>query len=298
MKLFRSSAWLLMLVLAAFAGCGATASTPEEAAPQAAGYSRTSGGFAGAADAEMAKAVGATPAMPPAAAQPSGTAVPAVRKLIVNGDIGVEVNDFAAAAAQLEQLVTAAGGYITNASSEEQSSGGRRGSIEVKIAPDKLNAFLADVRKLGDVKSENRRTDDVSMEYVDLSARLATKRQLEQELLGLLHTSSPRLSEKLEVERELARVREEIETTQGRLKHIDTLAAMATITVSLFEPETVAPEDENIIFNAFKDGVEGLLHSVGALIIFIFYAAPWLLALLLLLFVVRAWWRRRKAGRA
>lgn len=289
-------AGLLLLVLVGLWGCGnSDVASPEnmmQAMPEAsAGYAD---GARRAPGGDMVEAERAAAPPAPAASSP----LPAPRKLIVTGGIGVEVEDFTAARAKVEELVAAAGGYQTNSDADKQSNGGWRGSITVKIPPEKLSAFLAAVRALGEVKSENRRGDDVSMEYVDLTARLTTKRQLEGELLGLLHTSSPRLADKLEVERELARVREEIETVQGRLKYIDAMAALATITVTLFEPETVAPEDDSIIFDSFKTGIDGLLRSIGALIIFVMVAAPWLLALIVVIMVIRAWWRRRRGAKA
>lgn len=286
---------LLCCLFVAFAGCGSR-SADEQSPTMSAEYAADA--MRSAAPMAMDEAGGMNASAAPSAPPVGGSVqIPAQRKVIFTGAIALEVDEYAAAETQLLALVKAAGGYVANQSSSKFASGGLRGSIEVKLPPEKLDAFIAEVKKLGDLRSESRQGQDITLEYTDLTSRVKVKQQLESELLGLLHSSSPRLSDKLEVERELARVREEIETIQGRLKYYDAMVAMATLTVELMEPATVAPEDDNILFEAVKDGIEGLMRSLGALIIFVMVATPWALLLVVILLLIRAWWRRRKRTR-
>lgn len=292
---------LLCCLFVAFAGCGSRSADEQAPAAATADYAASPAMERAAAPMAMDEAGGLNaPAAPPVPSAPpaGGSAqIPAQRKVIFTGALALEVDEYAAAETQLLALVKAAGGYVANQSSSKFASGGLRGSIEVKLPPEKLDAFIAEVKKLGNLRSESRQGQDITLEYTDLTSRVKVKQQLESELLGLLHSSSPRLSDKLDVERELARVREEIETIQGRLKYYDAMVAMATLTVELMEPETVAPEDDNILFQAVKDGIQGLMESLGALIIFVMVATPWVLLLIVILLLIRAWWRRRKRTR-
>ncbi len=285
---------LLCCLFVAFAGCGSRSADEEAGATM----EYAADAMRSAAPMAMDEAGGMNaPSAPPAPPAGGSVNIPAQRKVIFTGALALEVDAYTAAETQLLALVRAAGGYIANQSSSKYASGGLRGSIEVKLPPEKLDAFIAEVKQLGDLRSESRQGQDITLEYTDLTSRVKVKQQLESELLGLLHSSSPRLSEKLDVERELARVREEIETIQGRLKYYDAMVAMATLTVELMEPATVAPEDDNILFEAVKDGIEGLMRSLGALIIFVMVATPWVLLLVVILLLIRAWWRRRKRTR-
>ena len=77
--------------------------------------------------------------------------------------------------------------------------------------------------------------EDVGEEYTDVSARVANARRLEARLLDLLATRSGRLEEVLNLEREVARVREEIERYDGRLRYLRTRASISMLTLTLHE---------------------------------------------------------------
>ncbi len=284
---------LLVAVVVGLSGCGESSPFGLANKSEPSAYSMPSPMLAeaGAAD-ESAR--GAAPGAPSPAPAPSVPAAQVQRKMIYTVDIRVEVSNFAEAQAALEKAVTDFGGFVSDATAEKRENGAKDGSLVAKIPPDKLNEFLGAARLLGEVQSESKNGQDITMEYVDLSARLSTKQELEKELLNLLRTSSPRLADKLEVERELARVREEIETVQGRLRYYDAMVGMATVTVRLFEPRSVLPEDKNILFEAISDAFEGFLRSIGALVIFAAVTLPWGLGLLFVLWLIRVWWRHRR----
>jgi hypothetical protein len=82
----------------------------------------------------------------------------------------------------------------------------------------------------------NVSAEDVSEEFVDLTARVANARRLEERLLELLGTRTGKLQDVLSVERELARVREEIERMEGRLRFLRARAQLSTLSVGLHEP--------------------------------------------------------------
>ena len=68
----------------------------------------------------------------------------------------------------------------------------------------------------------NVSAEDVGEEYVDVQARVANAHRLEQRLIEVLATKTGKLSDILNVERELARVREEIERMEGRMRYLRT----------------------------------------------------------------------------
>jgi hypothetical protein len=61
-------------------------------------------------------------------------------------------------------------------------------------------------------------------------------RRLETRLIDLLATRTGKLKDVLDVERELARAREEIERYEGRLRYLRAHATLSTLTISLHEP--------------------------------------------------------------
>src|SRR5438552_2755585 len=76
------------------------------------------------------------------------------------------------------------------------------------------------VKPLGKVESSSASAMDVGEEFVDVNARIANSKRLEARLVTLLSTRTGKLEDVLAVERELARVREEIERSETRVRYL------------------------------------------------------------------------------
>ena len=81
----------------------------------------------------------------------------------------------------------------------------------LRVPGDRMSDALARLRQLGVVVEDTQGSQDVSDQMVDLDARLANARATEQRLAEILKNRTGKLSDVLEVERELSRVRLEIE---------------------------------------------------------------------------------------
>lgn len=158
-----------------------------------------------------------------------------VRKLIRNATAEVEVANFDTAIQAITQATNATGGYVATQNSARLPNGKMSGSIMLKIPPTALDGFLARLRTFGEVRNQTVGSQDVTKAYFDTEARLKNARVMEQRLVELLRDTNGKVSDLLEVERELGRVREQIEQMQGELKVWDSLVAFATVTVQLFE---------------------------------------------------------------
>ena len=79
------------------------------------------------------------------------------------------------------------------------------------------------------------------MEYYDLEARIKNKQQEETRLLKHLADSTGKLEDILAVERELTRVRGEIEQMQGRIRYLGNLSALSTVTLNVTEVRNYTP---------------------------------------------------------
>src|SRR5207237_4842460 len=101
---------------------------------------------------------------------------------------------------------------------------------------------LQKVRGLGELKNQTLGTEDVTKAYFDTDARLKNTHVMEQRLIDMLKTKTGKVSDLLQVEKELGRVREEIEKMQGELKYWDSQVQFATVTISLAEKHMEEPE--------------------------------------------------------
>src|SRR5207248_1978386 len=97
------------------------------------------------------------------------------------------------------------------------------------------------IRTLGELKKQTLGTEDVTKAYFDTDSRLKNAHVMEQRLIDMLKTKTGKVSDLLQVEKELGRVREEIEKMQGELKYWDSQVQFATVTISLAEKDMEEP---------------------------------------------------------
>jgi hypothetical protein len=184
---------------------------------------------------------------PGAAAGPMQPATPAApspedqRKLIRNANVEYEVASYSQSVDTLSSLTAQAQGFVSTENSQRGANGKMSGLVEVKVPPDQLEAFLLKLRVLGDLKSQTLSTEDVTKDYFDTDARMRNSQEEEARLLDILNKDTGRLADVLQIERELARVRQSIEQMQGTLKYYNTMVQYATVSVTLSEKDLNAP---------------------------------------------------------
>lgn len=291
-----SSAFFLISVL--IAGCSRP---PARALPATAGFEPKSrealsalGSIAfGQNQPAAAPMPAATMAPPSSASLPSPRPrVTSTLKLIWTAALQVEVPDFRAAVDEASRAAVAFGGYVSDRQSSEDGAGRDRGQITLRIPSEKFDGAMSALKKLGRVKSEGVQTQDVTKAYADLEMRLKVKRETATRLREILIRQAGKVSEVLEVEREIARVVEEIEQAEGERRYFDNLISLSTITLSLYEPDSmVTPGALDPIFAALRQSVRIMSESLASLIQLGAGLLPWLVALYLAFRIVR--WRLR-----
>ena len=205
--------WKTMLVTGLLAvvalGCGGDAdvATREESA---------AGGAPGVGYADAVELF-ATPEEAPAAfmrvpgaASPQASTPARPRMLIRSGTAVVEVDAIDTSVEAVRLLAERMGGFLAGVNVSGGSDVTRAASLTLRSPADRWDETLAALDSLGEVESVYISTEDVGETYADLEVRVANARRLEERLLDLLATRTGSLEDVLAVERELARVREEI----------------------------------------------------------------------------------------
>ncbi len=163
------------------------------------------------------------------------------RKLVRDAKIELEVESFDTTVQKITAFVNEERGYVATTSSRKQGNGKLRGEVVVKVIPENLDRFLQKVRGLGELKNQSLGTEDVTKAYFDTDSRLKNARVMEQRLIDILKTKTGKVSDLLQVEKELGRVREDIEKMQGALKYMDAMVQFATVTILLAEKDLEEP---------------------------------------------------------
>ena len=161
---------------------------------------------------------------------------PAGAMLVRHGEASVEVRHVDDAVARIRQAAAQFGGFVANTALRNGKDEQPSASLEVRVPTAQFDGLLAALRTVGKVERVTAGAEDVGEEYVDLGARAANARRVEARLVELLATRTGKLSDVLTVEQELARVRQEIERHDARLRWLERRASLSSLTVALHEP--------------------------------------------------------------
>ena len=280
----------LACVAAVAAGCGGTSSRGDQGQGAAPAMARMTEGESAAPAAPPPQALMAGAGGGSAPQAPSGVPVPASRKVVRNGTLTIEVADLVKALAAVRADTIAAGGHITNESQGRDQYNVRQGSITCRVPAEKLDATIEKFQALGRVQSVAVQAEDITEQYFNLEIRLRNQQQLETRLLKLLDQPGNKVADLVEVEREVSRVRNEIDELEGRKRFWDSQVALSTITVELREPRpSIVGEGGGVIDTlkrAFRSAGENI---VGTVAWFIAAAGVVIPAVLVLWLIWRVW---------
>jgi hypothetical protein len=284
------SIWIVLLAAALLAGCGAAAR-------------ETGGGsmFMSEAAAPAAKAKlsadAAEFAAGSSAAEPA-TSLPSARMVIKTASLSVRVKDVPAAHTRAIQLAEAGGGYVQ--SSSQWNEGGERADLTIRVPPEGFLPLIGSLEALGTAEAKSISGEDVTEEYYDLDARLENLTQVRNRLFALLDRAA-KVTDAVEVERELERVGGEVNQIKGRMKYLQNMTGLATVNLSLYtdeRPSAVPFINWAMIANGFVVAARWLVQAfffiLQALVVLIPLAAIAGAAAYGIVRLLR-WWRGRRS---
>jgi hypothetical protein len=284
----RFSFPLVVLLAAIVASCYAKRDAPSVAAPVGRAAPREEAAVTKEANARADKPADST------------------RKIIRNGEIRLVVKAYEPARRAIEEMTARSGGFIASSQVNHTVGEVSSATLVLRVPAIRFGDILRQLGRLGAVTYESTASQDITEQYYDLKARLTNARKVEARLLELLAKATGKISDLLQVEKELARVREEIERFEGKLRLFDNLVDLSTLTVQLSIQERYEPprpptfgEDARQIlrdsWQALRSFGRGLLLAAIALL-------PWIIpaALIVWLFLrlTRAWRAKRAARKA
>ncbi len=194
--------------------------------------------------------------------------MPAVTDMVIRtATASVKVDSLEPAVAAVRELAGRVGGFVANTTIQTGEGQLRSATIEVKVPAIRFDEALAGLKPIGKLESANVETEDVGEEYVDVTARMDNAHRLERRLIDLLATRTGKLKDVLDVEQSLARVREEIERYEGRLRYLKAHTAMSTLTVSVHEPvPVVGSAGRSVMGEAFRQAWRNFVTFLAVLV--------------------------------
>jgi hypothetical protein len=218
--------------------------------------------------------------------------------IIRTAQISLIAKEFDKARTNLDAILKRHRGYAGELKVDGTAGSGRTLSATLRVPADQLDAALAEIKALGRVGSESQGGQDVTSQYVDLQARLSNARNTEQRLTDLLRNRTGKLSDVLEVENELDRVRGEIERMEAERKNMSNQVSYATLNATIIEDyqaqlQVVPPSTSTRLGNAAIEGYRTMADGVLDLALFLLTNGPSLLLWgAVLFFPARLLWKK------
>jgi hypothetical protein len=206
--------------------------------------------------------------------------------------------EFEKARVALETIVRRHGGYTSALTVTTPNATARTLDATLRVPADQLDAVLTEIKTLARVEEESQSGEEVTEQYVDLEARLANARNTEKRLTDLLHERTGKLSDVLEVEQQLSRVRGEVEQMEAQRKNLTNLVEFATVNVKLTEDykaplggasKSALTRIRNAAVEGCRSAAEGV---IGAIMVLFSYGPGLAIWAVVLYFPVRIAWKK------
>jgi hypothetical protein len=175
------------------------------------------------------------------------------RKIIKEGDISFETESVDLTKSMIVKTVKEFNGYISKENVYEYSDRLEHELI-VRVPADKFDLLLKDISKSAiKIESKNINVIDVTAEFIDVEARVKNKKQLEERYMELIKQAT-KVSEILEIEKEIGELREEIESVEGQMNYLKDRISLSKLTITYYQKNNSDFLFSNKLAGAFENG--------------------------------------------
>ena len=224
-------------------------------------------------------------------AEPASPQIP--QKIIKEASLRFETNDLQDTFNQIQTAIAANKASIQNDSEGKDYDNVYR-NLTVRVPSQNFDAFINAISKgvsyfeRKDISSQN-----VTEQYIDLTSRLNTKRKLEERYLQILQKAT-KISEILEIEKQISAIREEIEAKEGQLKYLESRVSESTVTIEFYkiiaQKEGVKTSYGSKIWTAIQSG----FFSLSEFLISIISLWPFIILFCVIAYFIRRRFKRKK----
>ena len=230
------------------------------------------------------------------------TAEAADRKIIRNADITIEVPSTTDAQHQVTSIAETHGGFVvTSEAKQRENNDPAQRTLDIKLVvrvpSNQFGRAFDEIKKLaGNTPSEQVTSQDVTEDFIDLEARIKTQKALEVQFLEIMRQAH-KIADALEVQRQIAEVRTEIEKLEGRKRFLENRSSLSTINVNIQTPKPVITVTQTGFGHSLREAVSDSVTLAADMVLgfarFVIMLVPVLLFVFLPLGLVARYLVRR-----
>lgn len=201
------------------------------------------------------------------------TSAAADRKIVRNADLTMEVSAPTDTQHRIVSIAESHGGFIvTSEAKQRESTEPARRTLDIKlvvrIPENRFGSALDQIRGLTSSPIEEKVTgQDVTEEFIDLEARIRTQKALEAQFLQIMRQTG-KIVDALEVQRQIAEVRSDIERLEGRKRFLENRSSLSTITVNIIAPKPMVVVPTTGFRQSVREAVSDSLDVGSGIVLF------------------------------
>jgi len=183
------------------------------------------------------------------------------RKMIWSGKVEIKVKSVDQMTTKINEICKTYNAFVSkmdlNNTSYEISN-----DLTLRVESQHFNALMDDLKSQGEfVKNVSITSNDVTEQYIDVTSRLKTKKEVRERYIEILKNKTGKISEVLEAEDAIRKITEEIEAKEGQLRYLEDNINYSTIHLRIYEKVTFREEPDTYeksfgskVLQALKNG--------------------------------------------
>ena len=215
------------------------------------------------------------------------------QKIIKEASLRFETSNLEDTFNQIQTAIKESGATIQSDSEGKDYNSIYR-NITLRVPSQNFDVFILNISKgVSYFERKEISSEDVTEQYIDLTSRLNTKQKLETRYIEILQKAT-KVSEILEIEKQISAIREEIEAKQGQLKYLESRVSESTISIEFYK---ITPQKEGVktsygskIWNAIQSG----FFSLSEFLISIISFWPYIILFCVFAYFIRKRFKRKK----
>ena len=233
-----------------------------------------------------------TPPAPPSQQQSPTSKL----KIIKNAKIRFQVKDYAKSKPEIDRIIKKYSGYCSY-EVESNTDSSLQDTITIRVPYENFEALVKELLVHAIyIDSKTITAEDVTEKFIDLEARLKAKKEVEKRYYEILRQAK-NVEEILNVESELAKMREDIEAMEGKLRYLSDQVVYSSIELSYYQTlETVAPPPlpKPSFFRELWLGMKNGGRTLKGFIIGLVSIWPFLFIIFIIYIVIKRHWAKTK----
>ncbi len=222
------------------------------------------------------------------------------RKIIRNADLKIETNSPEESQQKITQIADSKNGFVIETSqtnSNVQTTTRDVINMTIRVPAAKFDEAMTEIRATGNrVIQETVKGQDVTEEFIDIEARLKAQRALEEQFLEIMKRATA-VEDALNVQRELANVRGEIEKIEGRKRFLENQSSLSTIKIVLQTPTSLSASPSGFFYElkeALSTGFNAALKIVLFFVMAAIALAPFFILIVFPLYLLWRYYRKNR----